>query len=112
MGSSNLTQKALTVNKEWNLLISPDSDEEINKKIIDLSSPLLTKEAKKSLSDEMYAPIDVSELNSKNIYYIIRENSMSELFDENRFSSLFEPYSRIYMMEKKRYDNYMKSLND
>ena len=85
---------------------------EINKKIIDLSSPLLTKEAKKSLSDEMYAPIDVSELNSKNIYYIIRENSMSELFDENRFSSLFEPYSRIYMMEKKRYDNYMKSLND
>ena len=86
--------------------------DEINKKIIDLSSPLLTKEAKKSLSDEMYAPIDVSELNSKNIYYIIRENSMSELFDENRFSSLFEPYSRIYMMEKKRYDNYMKSLND
>lgn len=35
MGSSNLTQKALTVNKEWNLLISPDSDEEINNEIIE-----------------------------------------------------------------------------
>ena len=85
---------------------------EINKKIIDLSSPLLTKEAKRSLDDEMYAPMDTSDLGIKNIYYIVRENSMTELFDEGRFSSLFEPYSRICLMERRRYGDYLSSLND
>ena len=85
---------------------------EINKKIIDLSSPLLTKEARRSLDDEMYAPMDTSDLGTKNIYYIVRENSMTELFDEGRFSSLFEPYSRICLMERRRYGDYLSSLND
>lgn len=34
IGSSNLTQKALTINKEWNLLTSTSSDEDLNKEII------------------------------------------------------------------------------
>lgn len=83
---------------------------EVNTKLVDLSTPLLTKEAKKSLDDEMYAPLDTSDLTTKNIYYIIRNNSMTELFDENRFSTLFSPYSRIGMMERRRYDEYLKNV--
>ncbi|WP_069591988.1 DUF3427 domain-containing protein [Methanosphaera sp. WGK6] len=34
IGSSNLTQNALTINKEWNLLTSTSSSEDLNKEII------------------------------------------------------------------------------
>lgn len=81
---------------------------EINEKIINLSEPMLTEEAKKCLDDEFGAVIDTNDRDIKNIYEIVRRNEMTELMDENKFSSILAPYSRIIMMEKRRYLNFLK----
>ena len=46
---------------------------EINQKIIDLSEPLLTDEAKESLDDELYGIMDTSDRDIKNVYKIVHE---------------------------------------
>ena len=76
---------------------------EINKKIIDLSEPLLTDEAKDNLDLSLYSVIDTNDRDIKNIYKVIRENKMEILFDEEKFGNLISPYSRIIAMEKKRF---------
>jgi 5'-3' exonuclease len=76
---------------------------EINQKIIDLSEPLLTDEAKDSLDLELYSVMDTSDRDVKNIYNIIRVNKMEILFDEEKFGNLFSPYYRIITMEKNRF---------
>lgn len=81
---------------------------EINRKIIDLSEPLLTKEAEKELNDIMHAPIDTSDRDVKNAYRIIDKNRMFDLTDETKFGDVLAPYSRIIMMERKRYENYKR----
>lgn len=78
---------------------------EINKKIIDLSEPLLTKEAIQELENTMYAPIDPSERDIKNVYIIIQENGMNDLLDENKFGSLFGAFERIIANEKKYFSS-------
>ena len=81
---------------------------EINKKIIDLSEPLLTDEAKKSLDNELYNVMDTNGRDIKNVYKIIGENNMTELTDENKFSRIFSPFDRIIMMEKRRYKKFLE----
>jgi 5'-3' exonuclease len=73
---------------------------EINKKIIDLSEPLLTKEALEGLNEEMYAPLGDDERDIKNIYQIISDNGMNDLLDEKKFGSLFGCFERIIKSEK------------
>ena len=73
---------------------------EINKKIIDLSEPLLTKEALEGLNDEMYAPLGDDDRDIKNIYQIISNNGMNDLLDEKKFGSLFGCFERIIKSEK------------
>lgn len=82
---------------------------EINEKIIDLSKPLLTKEAKEDLKESLYAPIDTSDRTMKNVYSIVLENKMSDITNENSFSRLFAPYARIRMMEEKRFKEYLQN---
>lgn len=82
---------------------------EINEKIIDLSKPLLTDEAKESLENELYAVMDTSNRSIKNVYEIIRSYNLTELEDENKFSNLFAPFERIIMMENKRYKTFLKN---
>lgn len=74
---------------------------EINKKIIDLSEPLLTTEATQEICDLMYAPIDPEGRGYSHLYNIITENGMSELLDENKFSLLFGCFERVANEEKK-----------
>jgi 5'-3' exonuclease len=81
---------------------------EINKMIIDLSEPLLTKEAKSDLNDSLYVPIDTSDRDLKNVYKIIDTNKMYELTNESKFGNAFAPYSRIILMENKRYKEFLK----
>ena len=81
---------------------------EINRKIIDLSEPLLTEEAKKELDDVLYAPMDTSDRDMKNVYRIISENGMNQLTDEGKFGNLFSSYTRIMEMERKRYEFFCK----
>lgn len=84
---------------------------EINKKIIDLSEPFITSEAEEELSEILYIPIDTSNRDMKNIYKIIRINGMDKLSDEEKFGNIFASYSRIIMMEKRRYEDFLKKSN-
>ena len=79
---------------------------EINEKIIDLSKPLLTDEARETMDDEFYAPIDTSDRNIKNIYEIVKENKVNEILDEEKFGNILEPFGRIVMMETRRFKEY------
>jgi 5'-3' exonuclease len=73
---------------------------EINKKIIDLSEPLLTDEAKEGLDSELYAPLSNDDRSVENIYQIIEENNMDDLLNEKIFGSLFGMYEKIIVSEK------------
>lgn len=81
---------------------------EINEKIIDLSHPLLTDEARKTMDEEFYAPIDTDDRSIKNVYEIVSENKINEMLDEGRFSNILEPFGRIQLTERRRYDAYKK----
>ena len=84
--------------------IQGDKIYEVNKKIIDLSEPLLTKEALEGLKAEMYAPLGDDDRNINNVYNIIVENGMSDLTNEKVFGNLFGFFERIIKMEQ----NYSK----
>ena len=73
---------------------------EINKKIIDLSEPLLTNDAIDGLKEEMYAPLGDEDRDIKNVYTIIKENGMNDMLEETKFGALFGMYERIIKMEK------------
>lgn len=73
---------------------------EINEKIIDLTKPLLTEDAEKSMNEESYAPIDPEGRDIKNVYQIINDNDMSRLQNETTFGNVFGPFGRITTMEK------------
>ena len=80
---------------------------EINRKIIDLSEPLLTDEAIKELNDTAYEVIDTTDRTTQNVYEIAVENKMNDILDERKFGELLSPYSRIMMMEYRRYKEYV-----
>ena len=85
--------------------IQGDKIYEINKRLIDLSEPILTEEAKNGMSEEMYAPMDMEGRDIKNVYKIIETNGMSDILSPSAFGSLFGCFERIIKMEKK---NFMK----
>jgi 5'-3' exonuclease len=72
---------------------------DINRKIIDLSEPLLTEEARQELNEIYMAPIDPEGRDVKNVYEIIRRNGMSEMYDPRRFGGIFGKYERIKKKE-------------
>ena len=72
---------------------------EINRKIIDLSEPLLTDEAKKSMDEEMYGKMS-DDRDMTHVYGIIAENDMHDMLNEKIFGSIFGMFERIIKMEK------------
>ena len=60
---------------------------EINRKIIDLSNPLLTKEAKEEMDMTMYAPIDPEGRSLQNLYKRVLSDNIADLIEINKFSS-------------------------
>lgn len=74
---------------------------EVNKKIIDLSHPLMTKEGEKLMDDMMYAPLDPEGRSMSNLYQILCDNSIDELKDETKFSNFFIEYQYLIEKEKK-----------
>ena len=82
---------------------------EVNRKIIDLSEPLLTDEAKEALDDTAYYVMDTSERSAKNAYRIIESHNMFDMLDERRFGDILAPYSKIIMMENRRYGEYKEA---
>lgn len=82
---------------------------EINRKIIDLSEPLLTEDARKELDNTAYEVIDTTDRSTKNVYRIIEEHKMYEMLDEKKFGDILAPYSRIITMENRRYGKYKEA---
>lgn len=74
---------------------------EINRKIIDLGSPMLTPEAEEELTNMMYAPQDIEDRSFSNLYKLIQEDKIINLMDENHFSSFFSPFRPFIEKEKK-----------
>ncbi len=83
---------------------------EVNRKIIDLSEPLMTDEAIEYMDYSMYTPIDTSVRDVKNVYKIVEENRMYDLLNEEKFGDILGPYSRIISMEGKRYGKYKATI--
>lgn len=74
---------------------------EINRKIIDLSEPLLTEEAKDGIDSMIHAPLDPEGRDFKNLYAIIQENNMIDLLNTDTFSSFFSSFNGLIENEKK-----------
>lgn len=72
---------------------------EVNKKIIDLSEPMVTRECAESLSECLYAPLDMSDRSVSHVYEIAVRENMTDLMDDEKFSRVLAPYSRIIAME-------------
>lgn len=81
---------------------------EINKKIIDLKHPLLTKSAEEDIESMMYAPIDPEGRSFENLYSMICRDGIENLMDRKSFSSFFVPFYDLANREKKRYEDYLK----
>ena len=74
---------------------------EINEKIIDLKNPLMTDEAKETLDEIMYAPIDPTDRNMENLYKIIIDNDIDMLKDATVFGNFFSEFMYYIDKEKK-----------
>lgn len=72
---------------------------EINRKIIDLSTPLLTEDAKNELTDLYCAPIDSTDRSIKNVYKIVTKHGMHKLENTEFFGYIFGKFERIRKKE-------------
>ena len=77
---------------------------EINKKIIDLSQPLLTEDAIDEIDSMMYAVQDTEGRSFGNLYQYIIEDDITELKSENKFASFFEQFKILADKEIRRYE--------
>lgn len=73
----------------------------VNRKIIDLSNPLMTKESEEMIDSMMYAPLDAEGRSMTNLYRLICENDVDDLKDETKFSNFFSSYQYLIVNEKK-----------
>ena len=83
--------------------VQGDSLYKVNMAIIDLSEPLLTDSARKDMEETVRGVMDTSDRNVRNVYEIAKENNIVSLTNEDRFGEVIGNYSRIVMMENKRY---------
>ena len=81
---------------------------EINNKIINLSMPLLTDEAKEEMDSIMYAPMDPEDRSFTNLYQYILDDNISDLKSHDRFSSFFSSFKPLAAREEKRFHEFMK----
>lgn len=74
---------------------------EINEKLINLSKPMLTDEAKDGMDEELYAPIDPDGRGFKELYAIINKYGIDELKDDDKFGKFFSPFNKLLDKENK-----------
>lgn len=80
---------------------------EINDKIINLSNPLLTDEAKEEMDNTMYAPMDPEGRSISNLYEYILEDNITDLKNTDRFSSFFSTFKPLMDREIRRYKEFV-----
>ena len=76
---------------------------EINRRIIDLSQPLLTESAERDIEAMMYAPLEPDEKSFSNLYTMAKRDKIEDLVDPNKFSNFFVPFKELADREKRRY---------
>jgi 5'-3' exonuclease len=77
---------------------------EINNKLINLKTPLLTESALEELNAMRYAPIDPEGRSFGNIANYVREDDILELLDSNKFSSFFIEFNSLANREKNKFE--------
>lgn len=82
---------------------------EINKKIIDLKHPLLTKNAEDVVESMMYAPMDPDGRSYSNLYALIKRDNIEDLLDEKAFARFFVEFKEVSDKEKKRFEESLKN---
>ena len=80
---------------------------EINNKIINLSNPLLTDEAKEELDSMIYAPMDPDGRSFVNLYQLILRDNITDLKSHDRFSNFFSTFKPLADKEIKRYKEFL-----
>lgn len=75
---------------------------EINRKIIDLSDPLMTDEAKELLDSMMHAPLDPEGRSMQNLYEVLINNGVDEYREPNRFAYFFSQFDGLINQEKQK----------
>lgn len=80
---------------------------EINRQIIDLKQPMLTKDAINQLNDIVYSPLSPDDRNLKNLYQYILRDGIDELRDTNKFSAFFSTFASLRDKEVKFYEKWM-----
>lgn len=81
---------------------------DINNRIINLSLPLLTDEAKEEMDATMYAPMDPDGRSFTNLYQYIIDDNITDLKNYDRFSSFFSTFKPLAEKEIKRFNEFMK----
>ena len=76
---------------------------EVNKKIIDLSEPLLTEAALSEFHELKNSVIDPEGRSFENIYNIIIKNKMTDLLNDGHFSTFFSSFNSITEKEKAKF---------
>ena len=74
---------------------------DINRRIIDLSEPMLTEEAKEELDNMIHIPLDPDGRDYKNLYRIVQDNNMTDILSEDKFGTFFSDFNKIMENEKK-----------
>ena len=85
--------------------IQGDNLYEINEKIINLKKPLLTKEAIDDMNAMIHTPMDPEGRDIKNLYLLIQQHQMINLYNETKFGATFSPFYRIMENEKQFFKN-------
>ena len=76
---------------------------EINRRIIDLSQPLLTESAERDIEAMMYAPLEPDDKSFSNLYTMVKRDKIEDLVGPNKFSNFFVPFKELADREKRRY---------
>jgi 5'-3' exonuclease len=84
---------------------------EINNKIINLSLPLLTDDAKDEMDATMYAPMDPDGRSLSNLYQYIIDDNITDLKNHDRFASFFSSFKPLIDKEIKRFNDFMKKTS-
>lgn len=80
---------------------------EINDRIINLSNPLLTNDAKEEMDATMYAPMDPEGRSLSNLYTYILEDNITDLMNSDKFSTFFSHFKPLIDKEIKRYNEFL-----
>lgn len=81
---------------------------DINNKLINLSNPLLTEDAKKEMDETMYAPMDPEGRSFTNLYQYIVDDNITDLISHNSFSNFFSSFKSLIDKENRRYSDFIK----